>query len=594
VILEARASVEVALPDHTLENPRLWWPSGYGKQHLYNICISFKEDGQRTPSDEERLTFGVREIQTAWNPHTRSKEISVNGQRLFIKGGNWILSDALLRLSKERYDAEVRYHRDMNLNLIRIWGGALTERPEFYEACDRYGLLVIQDFWFSGDCNGRWTDPMKTEDQWERRKYPDNHSLVLESAADMIKMIRNHPSLAMWCGGNEIMPPADILFSLRDTILPKLDGTRWFIDYSNSDDWSYNFIGGNGDGPYTIQPPVSFWDKRSWPFNSEIGSVGVGDYESLERFIPAENRIPPVYAPQEPLREKADSVWTYHTYTGVGYEQHIEPYGTPKDIKDFARKAQLVNYDQYRALAEGFSSHVWDWYTGVIIWKTQNPWTSMRGQMYDCYLDPNACLFGLRKGGEMLHVMCHPVSGTVMIANNGFNPVNDMMIVATAYDMEGREKQLVHELAYIGASTAKKYMSLKNSLDVLFKEKGGFLYLQLLDANRNLLSDNFYWYPDSTGKYSGLETMKPATIEVSKKHVDSNKIEITLSNPKGNPVSFFNRISLINPATGKRILPAFYDDNYVSLVPGATKRVVVEFIPQEGVVPEVEVIAFTL
>jgi beta-galactosidase/beta-glucuronidase len=72
----------------------------------------------------------------------------------------------MLRFSKERYDAEIRYHRDMNLNLIRIWGGALVERPEFYEACDKYGLLVFQDFWMSGDCNGRWIDPMKKEDQW--------------------------------------------------------------------------------------------------------------------------------------------------------------------------------------------------------------------------------------------------------------------------------------------------------------------------------------------------------------------------------------------------------------------------------------------
>jgi hypothetical protein len=63
----------------------------------------------------------------------------------------------------------------------------------------------------------------------------------------MIKMVRNFPSLAMWCGGNEITPPEDILVPLRDKILPELDGTRWFVDYSNSDAMSYNFLGGNGD-----------------------------------------------------------------------------------------------------------------------------------------------------------------------------------------------------------------------------------------------------------------------------------------------------------------------------------------------------------
>lgn len=589
VNIDANSTIEVSLPDYTIKNPRLWWPSGYGEQNLYDIKLEFIETGKQTASDHELVRFGVREIQTEPNPFTRSKQIAVNGQKIFIKGGNWIISDAMLRFTNERYDAEIRYHRDMNLNLIRIWGGALTERPEFYEACDKYGMLVIQDFWFSGDCNGRWPDPLKEEDQWTRRKYPDNHDLVLESAADMIKMIRNYPSLAMWCGGNEIMPPYDILIPLRDSILPKLDGTRWFIDYSNSDEWSYNFLGGNGDGPYTIQPIETFWEKQTWPFNSEVGSVGVGDYESLERFIPKENMIPPISDPQAKFREIADPVWTYHTYTGVGYEGFIEPYGTPKDVQDFTRKAQLVNYDQYRALMEGFSSHIWEWYTGSIIWKTQNPWTSMRGQMYDCYLDPNACLFGLRKGSEPVHIMCNPVTGYIMLVNNGFKPLYDLMIVAKGYDPAGKETMITQEIAYMEPSDAKKIMPIKPALDKLTKEEGGFLHLQLLDRNQKLISDNFYWYPDAKGNYSGLNRMKQAAISVSAKKLTADKIEVSMANANGNPVAFFNRISLIDSKTGKRILPAFYDDNYVSVVPGETQKVIIEYTNQSGITPQIEV-----
>lgn len=581
VNLDANSTIEVALPDHNVKNPKLWWPAGYGEQNLYNIKVEFVEDGSRNVLDSENVQIGIREIQTEWNPFTRSKQISVNGQKIFIKGGNWIISDCMLRFTDERYDTEIRYHRDMNLNLIRIWGGALTERPEFYQACDKYGMLVIQDFWFSGDCNGRWLDPLKSEDQWTRRNYPDNHNLVLESAKDMIKMIRNYPSLAMWCGGNEIMPPADILHPLRDEILPQLDGTRWFIDYSNSDEWSYNFLGGNGDGPYTIQPIESFWEKQTWPFNSEVGSVGVGDYASLARFIPKENMTPPRYNPDVKFNEEVDDVWTYHTYTGVGYEGHIVPYGEPKDIKDFAMKAQLVNYDQYRALMEGFSSHMWDWYTGSIIWKTQNPWTSMRGQMYDYYLDPNACLFGLRKGSEMLHIMCNPVTKRTMIVNNGFEPVNDMMLVAKYYDIDGNETLLNQEIAYIDASDSKKIIPLP-MLEEKLKDDGGFLYLQLLDRNKKQLSDNFYWYPNAEGKYTGLNKMKEADLKISAKNIASGKIEVTLTNPKGGPVAFFNRIALVDAKTGERILPVFFDDNYISVAPGESRSVIVEYYPQNG------------
>ncbi len=587
VTLAANSTQTVSLPDFTLKNPRLWWPAGYGKQDMYPLTIEFYHKGKL--SDKEQLNVGIREFKTDWNQVTQSMQVLVNGQKIFIKGGNWIISDAMLRFSKARYDAEIRFHRDMNLNLLRIWGGALTERPEFYEACDKYGLLVIQDFWMSGDCNGRWVDPFKADDQWTRRKYPDDHQLFLTSAADMIKMIRNHASLAIWCGGNEITPPEDILVPLRDSLLPKLDGTRWFIDYSNSDSMSYNFIGGNGDGPYTIQPIRSFWQDRTYPFNSEVGSVGVGDYESLKRFLPEKSLRPPVYQPGKQPNEDVDEVWTYHNYTGVGYEGFIEPYGKPKDIKDFAMKAQLVNYDQYRALIEGFSSHMWSWYTGVIIWKTQNPWTSMRGQMYDYYLDPNACLYGLRNGSEQLHVMCNPINGMVMVVNNGFEDKRSMMLEVKSFDIEGNEKLITQVFSNVNASDAKKILSVRKDIEALSSKGGGFIQLRLLDENKQILSENLYWFADEKGNYSGLNSIKKSDLNVTSRYLKSGQIEVTLTNPSGGPVAFFNRISLVDKKSSKRILPVFYSDNYISVVPGAQKKITLDYTPQRG-----EEIAVTL
>ena len=146
-------------------------------------------------------------------------------------------------------------------------------------------------------------------------------------------MIRNHPSLAFWCGGNEITPPADILSAMKDSLMPSLDGTRYFFDYSNSDSMSYNFLGGNGDGPYGVQPLKTFWADKTFPFNSEIGSVGVGDYESLERFISKENLNAPVY------HSKEDSVWRYHKY--IGYDSTVYKYGSIKGLKEFYRKSTI-------------------------------------------------------------------------------------------------------------------------------------------------------------------------------------------------------------------------------------------------------------
>jgi hypothetical protein len=586
VTVPSHKSITPQLPDHLLSNPKLWWPNGYGPQNLYTINVRFiSDDG--TVSDVEKINFGVRQINTVWNTTTRSREVQVNGQKIFIKGGNWIISDEMLRFSDARYDAEIRFHRDMNLNLIRIWGGAITERPEFYNACDKYGLLVMQDFWNSGDCNGRWLDPKKKDDQWTRRKYPDDHQLFLASVVDQVKMLRNHPSLALWCGGNEITPPEDILVAMRDSIIPKLDGTRYLIEYSNSDSMSYNPFGGNGDGPYGIQNVNTFWEHQTFPFNSEIGSVGMGDYASLERFIPKEN----MKIPGEDFRDM-DSVWRYHKY--IGYGNHIDPYGKPKDVKDFADKAQLVNYDQYRALMEGFSAHMWEWYTGTIIWKTQNPWTALRGQMYDYYLDPNACLYGLHKGSEPFHVMYNKADGMVMIVNNTFTAKHNIMLKAEAFDMNGKERLLTQVFSEIGPTTSKKYLSLKRGLDRMGRDKGVFLYLSLLDENKNLLDDNLYWLPDSTGNYSGLQEMKKAVVTISAHKIEEGKVEVTISNEKENPIAFFNRISLINSQTKERILPAFYSNNYISVLPGESKKIEIDYTPAANESAAVEVYGWNI
>ena len=567
VTIAANSNTEVKLPDFILDNPKLWWPSGYGAQHLYPVEVKFISNQQTL--DQERLNVGVRQIDNIWNSHTQSMGAYVNGQKIFIKGGNWIISDAMLRFSDARYDAEVRYHKDMNLNLIRIWGGALLERPEFYNACDKYGLLVFQDFWFSGDCNGRWVDPLKKEDQWTRRKYPDNHPLVLAAMEDGIKLIRNHASLAFWCGGNEITPPEDILQPLKNDLLPRLDGTRQFFDFSNSDEMSFNSLGGNGDGPYGIQDPKSFWGTRTFPYNSEVGSVGVGDYVSLQRFIPKENLI----APQN--KSKADSVWEYHKY--IGYDGHIDPYGKAKNAEDFAMKAQLVNYDQYRALMEGFSSHMWDWYTGSIIWKTQNPWTSLRGQMYDYYLDPNACLYGLRKGSEPLHIMLNPIDSMVSVVNNGFSTHNSLMIQAKAYDMDGKEYFYSQVFNSIGPSSVRKFFPLTDFLTKLDKKEGVFVSLKLMNEQQQVLSENIYWMADKDGTYKGLQNIKQTQPTITALKKDKHKVAVTLNNANGNPLAFFNRVALINKQTGERILPAFYDDNYVSVLPGESRTITVEY-----------------
>ena len=588
VRLEPQSVREVEFPELTVDNPRLWWPNGYGPQNMNELKVRFLIDDEFV-SDEETVSFGIRELKAVWNKKTGSRELHVNGQKIFIKGGNRILSDELLRFSKERYDAELRFHRDMNLNLIRVWGGGITERPEFYDACDKYGLLVMQDFWVSGDCNGRWDDPMKLEDTLARRKYPDDHRLFVTSLEDQIKMLRNHPSLAFWCGGNEIAPAKDVLDALRDTLLPELDGTRFFFDYSNADSMST----GNSDGPYTIQPDTFFWSHKSFPFNSEVGSVGIGDYESLERFIPKKDMVVPAYN-SATQKWDVDSVWRFHKY--CSYDSSLEAYGHPKDVADFAMKAQLVNYNQYRALIEGATAHMWDWYTGIIIWKTQNPWTAMVGQMYDVYLDPNACLYGLQEGAKPLHIMYDPVKKNVLISNSGCTPYYNITCVAWSMNAH-REVEATVDLDTIRARTCRQHFS-ENEINYIINDtlnsNGGMLCLKLIDSTGTVIDENFYWLPDSTGKYTTIPESKRNYIQIPQNYGfkasaterERGKIVVTIKN-ENSIVAFFNRISLVDSNTQLRILPIFCNTNYISILPREERTVEIEYTPQAGIIPQV-------
>jgi hypothetical protein len=581
VTVPPNENITIQLPNHILQNPKLWWPNGYGPQNLYNIQVKFiKNDG--SSSDEENIKFGTFGDRTAPDTNEVQVHVAVKPDFCIIpfirKTKHLIRDDPVASFDKDFLPVYLHFTAAGG----RVPNGIDFPYPEFYNACDKYGLLVMQDFWNSGDCNGRWMDPKKTDDQWTRRKYPDDHHLFLASVVDQVKMLRNHPSLALWCGGNEITPPEDILIAMRDSIMPKLDGTRYLIEYSNSDSMSYNPFGGNGDGPYGIQNINTFWEHQTYPFNSEIGSVGIGDYASLERFIPKEN----MQIPGENF-SNTDSIWRYHKY--IGYGNHIDAYGTPTDVKDFADKAQLVNYNQYRALMEGFSAHMWEWYTGVIIWKTQNPWTALRGQMYDYYLDPNACLYGLHKGSEPLHVMYNNADGMVMIANNTFTAKHNIMLRAEAFDMDGKGRQLTQVFSEIEPTSSKIYLSLKHALDRMGKDKGIFLYLSLQDENKNLLDDNLYWLPDSTGNFSALQQMKKASVQISAQKIKEGKVEVAISNAKENPIAFFNRLSLVNAKTNQRILPSFYSDNYISVLPGEIKKIMIDYTPALNENAKVEV-----
>ncbi|CAI6006474.1 unnamed protein product [Closterium sp. NIES-64] len=429
----------------------------------------------------------------------------INGCPLFIRGTNWIVSDAMLRLSAERYWAEMKLFACARVNMIRVWAGALMERPEFYNACDQLGILVWQEFWITGDCNGRGLPP--SDPSW-----PLDHRLFLSCAQDSVRMLRNHASLALWVGGNETVPAADLNDSLKSMLRfykdqdPSLllDGTRAYIEGSLWGGFA-DSKGGWTDGPYGIQNPEDFFcpDYYPYAFNPEIGSVGVPEAESLREFFPESDWSPPVFGRAweecggECVEEESEG-WKVHTYIPygmvgvesdgggevggggarrqagrqqqagvlqqgvvIGLEQggegeearmqeaaegrvkwkrgsvrvknQILTYGPVEGLDDFCAKAQLANYLQYRSLFEAWSARMWERYTGVLLWKGQNPWGGLRGQLYDHLLAATGGLLGVRCALEPIHVQLDLHSGKVQVVNTTPHALSSLSVEASIH-----------------------------------------------------------------------------------------------------------------------------------------------------------------
>ena len=388
VAAESSATVVLSpktLPQLSLSNPALWWPNGYGPQNLHTLQLSFQSGAN--VSDQKNVTFGIRKF--TYNANGHELELSVNGQKILCKGGNWGMPDAMLKFSSQQIDTAVRLHKEMNFNMIRAWHGTSDLQP-FYDACDQYGILVWDEFWLNGTDFGL---------------APREPKMFVANAQDKIKRLRNHASIAVWCGQNEAIPPAALNAALG-LAFTNLDNTRIYIPASNQGPI-------HGGGPYALQEP-SWYFANAHGFTTEIGLPSISPIESLRAMIPAEN-LWPIGATN----------WMYHDWNaGIGnkgLDQYIDAvsarYGKASGIEDFSRKAQLLNLESYKAIFEAWNKRMFDDCSGVLLWMSQPAWRSTIWQTYDWDFELGGAFFGSKKGAEPVHIQWCCDDGSVKIVN---------------------------------------------------------------------------------------------------------------------------------------------------------------------------------
>jgi len=551
-------------------DPRLWWPYGYGEPALYEIAVSVSVDQE--PSDKERFAFGIREIDAGFNEYGWL-EFSVNGVPIQILGGGYA-PDLFLRRDPARDATELAYVKEMGLNTIRLEGKLMDDA--FLDECDRLGILVMAG-WCCCDMWEFWNS-------WE-----DEHKEVAHASLHhQARRLRRHPSVFVWLNGSDYHPPEEIERMYRDT-LAQADWPNPVI--ASADDDPSEFTGPTGvkmTGPYDWTPPA-YWRSDSaaggaFGFNTETGpGPAIPVTATLEEIFPANKRWP------------INETWTFHAGGGefrtLGrFTEALEArLGPASNLADFQRKAQYMHYESERAMFEAYSERRFK-ATGLIQWMLNNAWPSVIWHLYDYNLRPSGGYYGVKKALEPVHIQWAENDKTVWAVNQTRDAQGPFTATARVYSYDMRALVAVSDASVIlPPHSAVEIFALAPTLaeitDKLSPEY--FIWLALTSPEEEMLSRNVYvqptatdeldwigteWFWTPTHLYADLTELAdlPRTAVqsnvVSSVYDGATWVSVAIANTSAN-LAFQIVLTLLDDKD-KDVIPTFWSENYLSLMPG--------------------------
>ncbi|MGA1980911.1 MAG: LamG-like jellyroll fold domain-containing protein [Acidobacteriaceae bacterium] len=615
-------------PQLNLQHPRLWWPNGYGSPDLYHLKLTLLAGD--SISDTKDVRFGVREISYELslldsNGHLRRVEftptaarsasspivdvshegirdiplpdaesaiipearranalahvaslapgaegspsiqpltdlraapylvIRVNGARIAARGGNWGMDDSRKRVSRAHLEPFFRLNRDAGLNIIRNWVGQSTEQT-FYDLADEYGMMVWNDFWES-------TENYNLEAQ--------DPALFLANAADVIERFRNHPSIVVWCGRNEGVPQPIINMGL-DKLVRTLDGTRYYSPSSNA-------VNLQGSGPYRYQNPADYYTRLNRGFSVETGTPSMSTLESFQSTITKPDQWP------------ISDAWAYHDWHHSG-NGDVAPFmaeinaefGAPTSLEDFERKAQMLNYVDHRAIFEGMNANLWTPNSGRLLWMTQPAWPSTMWQILSSDYDTQASYYGVKKACEPLHIQLNLATYGVDVVNTTNVARSGLTAEATVYSLSNAVLLHASQQSSVQVDAVAPVMHL--DLAPLLANAMVLVALDLRDEHGFYVSHNLYWLGTNPAVYHQLNNLPAVKLAASIREPEAMDrpedgmatLLVQLTN-LSTSASLQNKLTLVNASDSARILPAYYSDNYISLLPGETTLISIQY-----------------
>ena len=558
-----------------IQKPRLWWPHPVGEQNLYTLNLNAEINDKI--SDSKRVRFGIREVSTYINDEGW-RGYRVNGKDILIRGGAWMTSDMMLNLSNKRYDALIRYAREADLNALRSEGFSIRETDEFYNLCDEYGILVIQQLF--------------------GRNLP-NEPLAVSIIKDMILRVRNHPSLIHFLGHDETFPTESLDKAYRD-LIAKYTPERTYQPHSGAFEIENRYkTGGTRTGTFelwTYATPSHYYTHKNdgaWGFAQSGGIGGIfAPYESVKKMMPKKDLWP-----------VDNETFSFHTVLqGIEYFDLVrkslnERYGAPTGIKELLMKGQALNYESARGMYEAYGRNKYE-ALGITTWKYDAAWpAALTWQYVDWYLNVGGAYYGAKKACEPLHVQYSYDDQSVYVVNSFYRDFTDLKVTAKVFNFnldEVYSKENVVSVASDWKTEAFK-IDFPNNLSKTY-----FVSLKLFDNSGKEVSNNFYWLstvpdvqgskegkrtdsgwwvlkanPKSYADFKSLNDLPKVKVDVNynvEKSGDESIVRVKLKDT-GSHLAFQVRMALTKGKEGDEISPTFWEDNYISLLPGESRNI---------------------
>ena len=605
-----------------IESPALWWPNGYGDQNLYRLSITVKDIKTDKILDEVISKFGVRELKYLQNPNAPdyktynsykdkgannnkasikaaaytfegTKDIpidnppkfltEINGRKIFLHGGNWVPADLLLgRPDRKELEHIIRMAQIANYNIFRMWGGGIIEKEAFYDLCDEYGIMVIQEMPNFGP------GPLET---------PEIVTIKEKEQREIMPLLINHPSVIRYGYGNELYKYRDFspLERQFEDICKELDPTRVALgpdpvcEYQRHGEYTFNFAkdydyfnkGLSATGQTGPSNPVEW---------SEIGATSLSSEKTLRKIMP-HLKYP---------FELNDTLMKWHNAFGAnGQSGWLVPefyetmFGKLPNLRTEVQVSQFAQSEAYRYINQSQFRAKWH-RSGVFIWSFNENWSCAAvGSILEYYGYPKMALYYTRNSYSQINVSTkyksmaiHPndtLHIPVFVNNSKTETFERCKLKTSIIDLQGKQHYSNTKDVTVNALRSHKIDSVSYVIPRKSNNKVLLVRFDLMDKTGKSLSSETYTFgvidapKDSVNKdylkpmLNAPKAMLKFTITAqNSKQWGSEKMAVykaSIKNTSKVPSLFVQLISKYSPNE------VYFKDNYIILFPGEERNI---------------------